>query len=67
MSGSRVLEEVVLVVGGWEVAGEEGTQPSLSHHSGHWKLHGYLSAKVGAPGGQAVWGSKRLAKIPASV
>lgn len=47
---------------GWEVAGEEGTQPSPSYHSGRWKLQAYLSAKVGALGGQAVWGSKRFAK-----
>lgn len=57
MEGSRVPEEAVLVVGGWEVAGEEGAQPSHSLYSGRWKLQAYLSAKVGAPGGQAVWES----------
>lgn len=49
---------------GWEVTGEEGTQPSPSYYRGHWKLPAYLSAMVGTLGGQAVWGSKRLVKTP---
>lgn len=56
------------MVEGWEVAGEEEAQPSPSYHAaGGWKLQAYLSAEVGAPGGQAVWGSERLARAPASV
>lgn len=34
------------MVEGWEVAGEEGSQPSPSHHSGHWKLQALLVGRL---------------------